>query len=303
MRPPISGSSSRTGASCTRTATGCSGSVQDAEDALQDALLRAWKALDRFEGRSSAALLAVPDRDQRLPGRARAPPEARAADRPTTDAPAGETVWLEPYPDDARRRGLRAAREHRAGVHRRAAAPAGQPARGADPARGARLQRQGGRGDARHDARLGQQRDAARAGGGRRARCRSARSRRRCARSATTRSARWSSATSTPGTAATSTRSSRCSPRRRRSRCRRTSQWFRGREAIREFLPTGPLSIPRIFVPARANGQLAFGTYKLIDGEWSANAIHVHHAGRGGRDHRRGRVPGRRRCSRASGFR
>src|SRR5918996_156193 len=29
------------------------GSVHDAEDALQDALLRAWKALPRFEGRSS----------------------------------------------------------------------------------------------------------------------------------------------------------------------------------------------------------------------------------------------------------
>ncbi len=53
------------------------------------------------------------------------------------------------------------------------------------------------------------------------------------------------------------------------------AEWFRGREAIREFLPTGPLSIPRIFVPTRANGQLAFGTYKLIDGEWIANAIHV----------------------------
>jgi RNA polymerase sigma-70 factor (ECF subfamily) len=24
-----------------------------------------------------------------------------------------------------------------------------------------------------------------------------------------------------------------------------------------------------------ANGQLAFGTYKLIDGEWLPNAIHV----------------------------
>src|SRR5947208_14901013 len=29
------------------------GSVQDAEDALQEALVRAWKAIDRFEGRSS----------------------------------------------------------------------------------------------------------------------------------------------------------------------------------------------------------------------------------------------------------
>ena len=52
-------------------------------------------------------------------------------------------------------------------------------------------------------------------------------------------------------------------------------EWFRGREAIREFLPRGPLSIPRRFVPVRANGQLAFGTYKLIDGEWLPNAIHV----------------------------
>ena len=53
------------------------------------------------------------------------------------------------------------------------------------------------------------------------------------------------------------------------------AEWFRGREAIREFLPRGPLSIPRRFVRARANGQLAFGTYKLIDGEWLPNAIHV----------------------------
>ena len=29
------------------------GSVHDAEDALQDALLRAWRGLPRFEGRSS----------------------------------------------------------------------------------------------------------------------------------------------------------------------------------------------------------------------------------------------------------
>ena len=29
------------------------GSFHDAEDALQDALLRAWRALSRFEGRSS----------------------------------------------------------------------------------------------------------------------------------------------------------------------------------------------------------------------------------------------------------
>ena len=53
------------------------------------------------------------------------------------------------------------------------------------------------------------------------------------------------------------------------------AEWFRGRETIRAFLPRGPLSIPRRFVRTRANGQLAFGTYKLIDGEWLPNAIHV----------------------------
>ena len=52
-------------------------------------------------------------------------------------------------------------------------------------------------------------------------------------------------------------------------------EWFKGREAIRDFLPRGPLSIPRRFVRTRANGQLAFGTYKLIDGAWLPNAIHV----------------------------
>ena len=48
-----------------------------------------------------------------------------------------------------------------------------------------------------------------------------------------------------------------------------------GPDAIRAFLPTGPLSIPRIFVPVRANGQLAFGTYRYSSGAWERNAIHV----------------------------
>jgi RNA polymerase sigma-70 factor (ECF subfamily) len=37
--------------------------------------------------------------------------------------------------------------------------------------------------------------------------------------------------------------------------------WFRGPEAIGAFLPTGPMSRPRRFRPLRANGQLGFGTY------------------------------------------
>ena len=41
--------------------------------------------------------------------------------------------------------------------------------------------------------------------------------------------------------------------------------WFAGRVAIRSFLLDGPLQSEWRFLPARANGQLAFGTY-LRDG-------------------------------------
>jgi RNA polymerase sigma-70 factor (ECF subfamily) len=84
------------------------GSVADAEDALQDALLRAWRAIPRFEGRSSlrswlyriatnACLRALERRPPRvLPidyG-----PAADPHDAPAT--PLVESVWIEPYPDD-----------------------------------------------------------------------------------------------------------------------------------------------------------------------------------------------------------
>jgi RNA polymerase sigma-70 factor (ECF subfamily) len=51
--------------------------------------------------------------------------------------------------------------------------------------------------------------------------------------------------------------------------------WFRGRDAIEAFLPTGPMSMPRRFVPVEANGQVAFATYLLEDGRFRANAIHL----------------------------
>ena len=53
--------------------------------------------------------------------------------------------------------------------------------------------------------------------------------------------------------------------------------WFRGRAAIEAFLPTGPLSRPRRFLPVRANGQLAFGTYIWEPelGWFRPNAIHL----------------------------
>jgi RNA polymerase sigma-70 factor (ECF subfamily) len=53
--------------------------------------------------------------------------------------------------------------------------------------------------------------------------------------------------------------------------------WFRGREAIGAFLPTGPMSRPRRFLPVEANGQLAFGTYLWEPelGHFRPNAIHL----------------------------
>jgi RNA polymerase sigma-70 factor (ECF subfamily) len=88
------------------------GSIHDAEDALQDALLRAWRALDRFEGRSSlrswlytiatnACLRAIERRPKRvLPidyGPAATDPHGPLA------GPLVESVWIDPYPSpDAR---------------------------------------------------------------------------------------------------------------------------------------------------------------------------------------------------------
>ncbi len=53
--------------------------------------------------------------------------------------------------------------------------------------------------------------------------------------------------------------------------------WYRGHDAIRAFLPTGPMSMPRRFVPLRANAQPAFATYCWEEehGRWRANAVHV----------------------------
>jgi RNA polymerase sigma-70 factor (ECF subfamily) len=83
------------------------GSIQDAEDALQDALLRAWRGLPRFQRRSSvrswlykiatnACLDAIGRRPQRELPIEHGPP-ANPADGP--GMPLAETVWIEPYPD------------------------------------------------------------------------------------------------------------------------------------------------------------------------------------------------------------
>jgi RNA polymerase sigma-70 factor, ECF subfamily len=85
------------------------GSVADAEDALQDALLNAWRGLSKFEGRSSlrswlytiatnACLRAI----ERRPKRVLPIDYAPAADPHDGLAePLVESVWVEPYPDEA----------------------------------------------------------------------------------------------------------------------------------------------------------------------------------------------------------
>jgi RNA polymerase sigma-70 factor (ECF subfamily) len=84
------------------------GSVHDAEDAMQDALLRAWRGLSRFEGRSSlrswlyriatnSCLRLIERRPTRVLPIDHGPP-ADPHDR--LAKPLVESTWIEPYPDE-----------------------------------------------------------------------------------------------------------------------------------------------------------------------------------------------------------
>ncbi len=81
------------------------GSVQDAEDAMQETLLAAWQGLGGFEGRSSLRTWLYRIATTRCFNAVRS-----ASRRPQLDAPKfevatpeptrlGEVLWLEPYPD------------------------------------------------------------------------------------------------------------------------------------------------------------------------------------------------------------
>src|SRR5262245_13097092 len=84
------------------------GSVHDADDALQEALLGAWKGLPGFEGRSSlrswlytiatnASLRILEGRKRReLPGGSGSGDDPRAP----LAKPLAESLWIEPYPDE-----------------------------------------------------------------------------------------------------------------------------------------------------------------------------------------------------------
>ena len=84
------------------------GSMHDAEDALQEALLRAWRGLARFEGRSAlrswlytiatnTCLNQIAKRPKRV-----LPIDYGPASDPhaTPGEPVVESVWIEPYPDE-----------------------------------------------------------------------------------------------------------------------------------------------------------------------------------------------------------
>jgi RNA polymerase sigma-70 factor (ECF subfamily) len=81
------------------------GSFQDAEDALQDTLLSAWRGLGRFDGRASLRTWLYRIATNRCLDALRSAARRRAKewDIPAFEPPEptrlGEVVWLEPYPD------------------------------------------------------------------------------------------------------------------------------------------------------------------------------------------------------------
>jgi len=84
------------------------GSLQDAEDIVQETLLRAWRRLETYEGRASlrawlykiatnACFDALAKRPRRVLPTAQFPP---ADPHQPFAPPVTEPIWLEPYPDD-----------------------------------------------------------------------------------------------------------------------------------------------------------------------------------------------------------
>jgi RNA polymerase sigma-70 factor (ECF subfamily) len=84
------------------------GSLQDAEDLVQETLLRAWRRLDTYQGRApfrawlyKIATNACLDALDRRPRRSLPPAHQPAADPNQAPAPPiSEPIWLEPFPDE-----------------------------------------------------------------------------------------------------------------------------------------------------------------------------------------------------------
>jgi RNA polymerase sigma-70 factor, ECF subfamily len=253
------------------------GSVHDAEDALQDALLRAWRGLAGFEGRSSLRtwLYRIATNSclaliERRPSRVLPMDYGPEAD-PHDDAdwPIVESVWLEPYPDEVvgiegGLAGPEASYELRESVELAfIAALQHLPAR----QRAALILR---------DVLGFSAREAAESLSATVASVESALQRARKAveervpersQQATLRALgdervrglveqyvdAWERGDADAILAMLAEDATFAMPP--------YSTWYRGREAIAAFLPQGPLTERWRFLPARSNGQLAFGTY------------------------------------------
>jgi RNA polymerase sigma-70 factor (TIGR02960 family) len=79
------------------------GSLQDAEDLLQETLLAAWRGLERFEGRASLRAWLYRIATNRclnmLRDRGRRPQELSPMAEPPEPTRRTDPIWLEPYPD------------------------------------------------------------------------------------------------------------------------------------------------------------------------------------------------------------
>jgi RNA polymerase sigma-70 factor, ECF subfamily len=260
------------------------GSVHDADDALQDTLLRAWRALPGFEGRSSLRAwlyrIATNTSLKLIQGRPKRVlpldygPAADPQDGPS--APVSEVAWLEPYPEGAdagyeQREGVElafvAALQHlpprqRAVLILRdvlgfSAGEVGEALHAAPDAVYSILQRAHRAVNERLPERS--QQETLRSLGDERVKQLAERF-----------VAAWENADVDAIVALLADDATITMPPR--------PSWYRGHEAIRAFLADWPLADERRWrlVPTRANGQLAFASYGTpADGGEPAHAVQV----------------------------
>ncbi len=258
------------------------GSVQDAEDAVQDSLLRAWRSIDRFEGRASlrnwlykiatnCCLDMLKKRKQRVTPMDFGP--SPDPDAPI-DWPAVENVWLEPYPDQElgyeERESIElafiAALQHLPANQRAvlimrevlgySAQEAAELLDTSVASINSALQRARKAVDEKSPERT--QQETLRTLGDDRVKT-----------LVDDYVAAWERA-DVEGILSMLAKDATFS-------MPPASNWFRGHADIGTFLPLGPLIERRRFIPVRANGQLAFGTYIWMPDKerYRGNAVHL----------------------------